>query len=851
MSNLSDLLPAGAGAKSATFTADGTLATGTTVILQSDGTVKAVGETSTSASIGSATTFASTTTDMSSVNPIAYDSTNNRVVIAYKDTGNSSYGTAVVGTVSGNTISFGSPVVFNSANTLFSAPVFDENAGKVVIFYRDQGNAERGTAIVGTVSGTSISFGSAVVFNSGGASNFNSPVYDPDTQKVVNFYKDEPNSSYGTAVVGTVSGTSISFGSEVVFETADSEFISATYDTTANKMVVAYRDNGNSLYGTAIVGTVSGTSISFGTATVFATSDSRNISVTYDASADKSVICFRDFGDSNKGKAVVGTVSGTSISFGSLITFDSGNLFDELLSVEYFAAGSKIVVAYRITSGDGKYQAGTVSGTSITFDSAVTLGITSMGTGGITYDSTEEKIVVAAQQSSSAGQCQVFNPAYSVTNSANFVGITDEAIANTATGSVVVEGGVITNSTLIAAYLSASGQTTFESGQVSNIDSVYDPDSQKIIIAYKDDGNLEKGTAVVGTISGTSVTYGTPVIFTTGRPFETSIVYDTSNDKVVIVYRNQANSSYPEAIVGTVSGTSISFGTAVTIKSSSSFANHAVFDSTNNKVVVGMYDNSGNNYGAGIVGTVSGTSISFGSFTNFTSTVATDIGGDFDSSNGKVVFAYKDLGNSSHGTAVVGTVSGTSISFGTPVVFNAAESERMDYGVVFDSNANKIVIGYKDTGNSNYGTAVVGTVSGTSISFGSETVFTEGTIVAEVSGAFNSSTNQVVYLYQSTADSNYTSVIPGNVSGTSISFGSALQLNSASSTQGALSYDANTQKMLAAYRDTNGQSNVVSASQDLTVGSTYYVQNDGSLSTTSSSVTAGKALSSTTLLLKG
>ena len=218
MSNLSDLLPAGAGAKSATFTADGTLATGTTVILQSDGTVKAVEETSTSASIGSATTFASTTTDMSSVNPIAYDSTNNRVVISYKDTNNSSYGTAVVGTVSGNTISFGSPVVFNSANTLFSAPVFDENAGKVVIFYRDQGNLERGTAIVGTVSGTSISFGSAVVFNSGGASNFNSPVYDPDTQKVVNFYKDEPNSSYGTAVVGTVSGTSISFGSEVVFE---------------------------------------------------------------------------------------------------------------------------------------------------------------------------------------------------------------------------------------------------------------------------------------------------------------------------------------------------------------------------------------------------------------------------------------------------------------------------------------------------------------------------------------------------------------------------------------------------------------------------------------------------------
>ena len=37
----------------------------------------------------------------------------------------------------------------------------------------------------------------------------------------------------------------------------------------------------------------------------------------------------------------------------------------------------------------------------------------------------------------------------------------------------------------------------------------------------------------------------------------------------------------------------------------------------------------------------------------------------------------------------------------------------------------------------------------------------------------------------------------------------------------------------------------------LTTGSTYYVQNDGTLSTTASSVTAGKALAATKLLLKG
>ena len=39
--------------------------------------------------------------------------------------------------------------------------------------------------------------------------------------------------------------------------------------------------------------------------------------------------------------------------------------------------------------------------------------------------------------------------------------------------------------------------------------------------------------------------------------------------------------------------------------------------------------------------------------------------------NQKIVIAYRDNGNSNYGTAVVGTVSGTSISFGTPVVFES------------------------------------------------------------------------------------------------------------------------------------------------------------------------------------
>ena len=42
MTNLSDLLPAGAASKQLSFTADGAIASGQTVALQSTGTVKAI-----------------------------------------------------------------------------------------------------------------------------------------------------------------------------------------------------------------------------------------------------------------------------------------------------------------------------------------------------------------------------------------------------------------------------------------------------------------------------------------------------------------------------------------------------------------------------------------------------------------------------------------------------------------------------------------------------------------------------------------------------------------------------------------------------------------------------------------
>jgi len=101
-----------------------------------------------------------------------------------------------------------------------------------------------------TATSNPLSFpSSAVVFESA-SSVYLSSVYDSSNNRVVISYQDAANSSYGTSVVGTVSGTSITFGTAVVFQSSAVYYIASTYDSTNNKVVIAYY--GNSGYGTAM-----------------------------------------------------------------------------------------------------------------------------------------------------------------------------------------------------------------------------------------------------------------------------------------------------------------------------------------------------------------------------------------------------------------------------------------------------------------------------------------------------------------------------------------------------------------------------------------------------------------------
>jgi len=441
----------------------------------------------------------------------------------------------------------------------------------------------------------------------------------------------------------------------------------------------------------------------------------------------------------------------------------------------------------------------------------------------------------------------------------------------------------------------------FEQGNATNfIGSAFDSNSNKVVIAYRDGGNNNYGTAIVGTVdpSDNSISFGTAVVFFSATVQQCKVVFDSSNNKIVINFGG--TSEHGTAIVGTVSGTAISFGTAVVYTNTT--ANSTIFgiptfDSNSNKVVIAYRSQSNSSRGDAIVGTVSGTAISFGSAVTFNNSVTSDIAITFDSNSSKVIIAYESAGGSpaNRGYARVGTVSGTGISFGTEVRLHE-DSTTIEHTIAtFDSTNNKVIVGYRDAGNSNLGTFLVGTVSGTDISFGPRRDFDASSVWAKTpSISFDTQAGKFVVGYRDSNNNNYGTLKVGTVSGTNITFGSEVVYEQATTDHFASAYDSFNKKVVISYRD-DGNSNYGTAvvfqaaatptnltsenfigitpsayptgagaeiqtkgaineeQSGLTVGQSYFVQADGTLGTTAGdpSVFAGTAVSATKIIVKG
>ena len=964
MSNLSDLMPAGASGKTIEATATATITSKAPVILNSAGTVSPISETTVASDmpLGSDTEYESRNLEYQVIQADPHNS--DRWIASWMDDdgGNKDVNVKIF-TLSGTTWTLSSLIIGDSGGTGNRVPciTWDKStADKVLLVYNDSSNSY-GAAKVGTISGSagseSISWGTEHVFNS--AIRYGSGSAWPQVRcldssgNYFTYYVTTPQtSSFG--IVLQVSGTTVTSGTETAISTTVvNRIIAANVDPTdSTKIIYAQQTTSEVLAMRQL--SISGTTITVGSeSTEAGIAEAINL-IPMNAT---KIIIMTGVQGSNYPNYMIATNDGSgSFTFGTPTTIESTASLGIL--ADNNSSNSSTLISVYANQAPPRYfrgRTGTINGaiSSITFEAETVLTSTAgNGWPAVAQQSTSDGYYgLIYETTTPTGSLLLGKTGSTISNvtASNFVGIADAGIATSATGTIVVQGGTVSNIVDTTYTVTVGGGkflidgvsqatldlyegSTYKFDQAAGTNSThplrfsavsdgthgsptaqvftsesslntpcitYDTTNDKIVIAYRYwNGSANVGAVIVGTLSGNSITYGTPVVMPTSAvPTYTSIIYDSNANRVVISYRDADNSDYGTSVVVTISGTTPSFGTPVVFESANSQYIATTFDSDNNKVVIAYQDVGNSSYGTAIVGTVSGTSISFGTAVPFVTANAEYIGCTFDSSNNKTVIAYKKNDGTGYGTGIVGTVSGTSISFGAEGTFQSNPSNEIY--ATFDSTANKTVFAYQLGDGSDYGNSVVGTVSGTGISFGTAATFNSAS-TNNIGLAYDATADTTTIAFKKSSTTNYGTKIEGTISGTGISFGSEVVFEAATTTSNHLVYDPDQGKIVISYIvaatpagktivypvseyttgvTTNGTPGSAGAYTQIVVasgaptlyyycsnhsgmggtantpsydiGSNYYVQNDGTITAVSSSVKAGLATSTTQLLLNG
>ena len=431
MSNLSELLPSGGGQNQVEFVASGTLPNGKPVILKANGTIEVVSETSVSASVGSALSIDGPSSNYTRVTMLSAT----KAIALYLDAGDTDDGYAVALTISGSSITAGTPVAFNPAGSYYNR-IDKISSTQAIVVYKDLGNSNYGTSCILTLSGTSITAGSEVVFNSG-RSDYTTVAVLSSTKAIV-AYGDNSNSHQCTACLLTISGSSITAGSEVGFNSNRGRYFSITA-LTETKAIVTFEQH-NDTAGKACILDVSGTTITAGSVQQFTAGAIYNTSVTA-LSSTKAIVVYQA---SPHAAARVLDVSGTTITAGSALEYRIGTTsFQNIAKL----TSTRAIVSYRDNANNSypTYATFTISGATVTLESTVVISSTASTDNGISTGESQQAIFVYGDSSNNSNiTARTIQTAYISTNlaSTNFVGIAAEAASSGATAKINTWGGI-------------------------------------------------------------------------------------------------------------------------------------------------------------------------------------------------------------------------------------------------------------------------------------------------------------------------------------------------------------------------------------------------------------------------
>lgn len=293
-----------------------------------------------------------------------------------------------------------------------------------------------------------------------------------------------------------------------------------------------------------------------------------------------------------------------------------------------------------------------------------------------------------------------------------------------------------------------------------NIGSVASISESGFICAYRDTLDSNRGMIRLGTVSGVTITsYGAREIYTA-----TSTGYNKigvmSSDKFVVAYSDEADSAYGKVKVGSISGGSITYGSEVAFYNDEEVAFISVAVLDDSRFVVAYQNGFSTKYGRARIGTVSGTTVTFGDEAIFLSADSADEIVVTALSTNKFVVGYQDVSDNRHGTVKVGTVSGTTITFGAESEFLAANGA---YWLTIDAiNSSSFVIAYQDNADVNHGTAKIGSVVDTTVTFGTESEFLSADGATFISTSVLTDDSLVV-AYRDNSNSNYGTANVGSI----------------------------------------------------------------------------------------
>ena len=389
---------------------------------------------------------------------MAFGSDSGKVAVLYLNGNNNTWMYSTVGTISGTSISWGTPDSVENVNTNGMQDIcYVPWRNAFISACRNAGSGVRLER--GIISGTNMTWDNPTNTSVWGATTaeYHSLAANPDDELIGLIYKAQGGEATITEWHLSTTGAISGIGDRQVGNNA-SYWCDMVYDTGSNAYIAAWTAGYASNAGTIVRCVSSGGSGSPGPESsqqyFYSSGNATQINMVYDPDSDQTIIFFQAGGVMKSLTAKWSTSAG-AFTFGTIVDVSDGigSFKDGALRVTYDTNLKKLV--YIMGNNTNVYvRSAAVSGTSILLDAQTQVsGQGRTDFADVVFDSTTNQVIMAyedyADSQNLKGRTMV--PGYTNANSATFVGLSNDTVANGQTVKVNTVSSISTQSGLTTA----------------------------------------------------------------------------------------------------------------------------------------------------------------------------------------------------------------------------------------------------------------------------------------------------------------------------------------------------------------------------------------------------------------